>query len=134
MIKIYCITDINNLNYVGKTKSPLNHRLNQHRHNKKTRGSYTSKLLDLDNCEIKELCICNKEESRDLEYYWINKIDCVNKANGSFDRNKWARDKYQNNKETIVIHRGIIREYRKTWGGDKRYYNNLLEIDCNLFC
>lgn len=133
MIKIYCITDINNLKYVGKTKSTLNHRLSQHKHNKKTRGSYTSKLLDLDNCEIKELCTCQKEESRNREYYWIDKIDCVNRLNGKFDINKWKKEWYKRNNEAILIHRGLIREYKNSWGGDKRFYNNLLQIDCNLF-
>ena len=97
MVKIYCIEDINDLKYVGKTKMKLNERLSKHRQNKRLDKRCSSKLLNLENCIIYEL------DSNYNERYWINKIDCVNtyKLNGS-DMVAHHKKYYEKNRERIL--------------------------------
>jgi len=106
MVSIYLIEDINDLKYVGSTTMKLNVRLSLHRHDKK-RGKYcSSSKLNLDNCIIIELERCNKEDKKERERYWINKIDCVNQIKLNFDRNEYQKEWDEKNKETI-------KEYQK---------------------
>ena len=39
----------------------------------------------------------------------------------------------ENNKLQTNFHQQKRRNFKKTWGGDPRYNNNLLNIDVNLF-
>ena len=118
MIKIYLIEDKNKLKYVGSTKQDdIRKRLWGHRYDRR-RINCSSKQLDLENCKISILEECEEKERKQKESYWINKIDCVN-----------IQDPMGDKKE-----RDRLRElYVKTWGGNKRYENNLLRIDVNLF-
>ena len=118
MIKIYLIEDKNKLKYVGSTKQDdIRRRLWEHRSDKK-RICCSSGKLDLDNATISILEECEEKERKQKESYWIKKIDCVN-----------VMDPNGNKKE-----RDRLKElYIKTWGGNKRYENNLLRIDINLF-
>lgn len=119
-VKIYCLEDINDLKYVGSTeREDIRVRLWEHRSaKKKNHKCCQSKLLDLDNSKITLLEKCDIENRKERESYWIKKLKCVNKVNPA--GNKKERDH--------------LRElYINTWGGNKRYENNLLRIDVNLF-
>ena len=61
---------------------------------------------------------CNHENRKYREQHYIDTIECVNFQNPVADKKE----------------RDARRErYVKTWGGNKRYENNLLRIDVNLF-
>ena len=145
MVKIYCIEDCNNLKYVGSTNKTLSQRLSRHKCEKK---NCSSKKLDLDNCKIYVLEETDEEHRIEREKYWIHKIDCVNKIRYDFDnkqyqkeyhkeyhkknrdKNKKYREKNRDKKSKYDISR---RQYRKSFGGDERYHNNLLLIDLSIF-
>jgi len=157
MYRIYFICDWDGLCYVGKTKKSLNVRLSEHR-SKKKRGQYcSSSKLDLYNCFIESIEECDKSQSKQIERYWINYIDCVNDKKLNHDKKQY-RDKnkdkkkeynkqyYQqnkdnnkdyykqyrdNNKDKIKQYDKQYREYQNSWGG--RYNNSLLNIDPYLF-
>ena len=118
--KIYCVEDCNGLKYIGQTTTRLKQRLSQHKYVKNHKNNCSSGRLDLDNCEIKILEICAIERRNEVEQYWIDRIDCVNK-NNTYPLN---RQSYKKNYD----------KYQKSWGGDLRAdNNNLLKIDVNLF-
>jgi len=135
--KIYLITDCDNKKYVGKTTKPLKYRLSAHKSDKNITRNCSSRLLNLDNCKIKLLAMCNKEDSQDLEKFYINKIDCVNiiKFKGyrsereikyeATEKRKKAKSEWQKKKNIYI----------NSWGGqfNNYNYNNLLRIDLNLF-
>jgi len=107
MVSIYCIEDINHLKYVGSTKKKLNIRLSEHKSDKKInyKNICSSKNLDLDNCKIYVLEVCNESNRLERERYWINHIDCVNeiKLNGrDMEYNKeYQKEWRKNNKEKV---------------------------------
>jgi hypothetical protein len=113
MFKIYVIEDCNGLKYVGRTTQNLQRRLSSHKSEKK-RNRYRScmtKLLDLDDCEIKCIDVADsKEESDELEKFWINSIDCVNYYKYDFDHKEWSHNYYQKNKEK---RKEYTKKYRK---------------------
>jgi len=130
--KIYCIEDINNLKYIGSTKQKLNQRFSAH----KKKNECSSKLLDLENCEIKVLEICDASHRTLREQYWINNTECINKNNCILDnekRKKRMRNYRKDNLPRLNEYKKNYREYRKSWGGDERSNNNLLLININLF-
>ncbi len=127
MNTIYCIEDINNLKYVGRTKLKLNIRLNKHKHDKKINNYCSSKQLDLDNCEIYSLETCNESQKKAREKYWINNIDCVNKYKLNID----YKDDYRMKRKIELQNQ--LRKRKYTWGGDPRFHNNLLKIDIDIF-
>jgi hypothetical protein len=154
MYKIYCIKDINDLKYVGITKKKLNRRLNQHRVDKNRSHNVSSQKLDLDNCNIYLLEECDDKKR---EQYWIDKIDCVNDRNATYDRKERDRQ-YSNqyyidhteqkkqymkqynkqycidNKDKIKQYSKERREYQNSWGGRPDMPNNsLLKIDIDYF-
>lgn len=102
---IYCIEDINDLKYVGKTIQKLKHRLYGHRGDKKNDKRCSSAKLNLYNCIIYKLEECEEEVSKEREKYWINKIDCVNemKYNGEDKekRKEYLKNYYIENREKI---------------------------------
>jgi len=115
MVKIYCIEDINDLKYVGKTTQKLNDRLTRHRAGKKNVGDCSSRELNLDYCIIYELEDCDEGLSRDRERYWINTIDCVNilKLNGENIEKRKERDKERYHKN-IEYHKNHNKSYYET--------------------
>jgi hypothetical protein len=135
--KIYLIEDINGLKYVGSTKQNVGDRVAGHKYKSKHRKlrQCSSNLLDCDNWKWYILEECSKENVKEREYYWINKTECVNIKKGIYamckDKKKYVNDydmkKYGMTKSTYW-HR-----YNLSWGGDKRFQNNLLAIDVNLF-
>jgi len=103
-VVIYCIEDINDLKYVGSTKKKiLNERLWEHRADKKRNKGVSSEKLNLYNCIIYELETCEKENKKERESYWINKIDCVNELKLNVDdaecKKNWRKNNPEYNKE-----------------------------------
>jgi len=133
MVLIYCIEDINGLKYVGSTKQNMYRRFRQHYCDMKRGGKCTSNKLDLLNCEIYELELCEESNRTERESYWINKLYSVNTYKLNHNHNLSARIYHHNNKDKQNDRRIKSHNYKKTWGGDKRYNNNLLEIDIKLF-
>jgi hypothetical protein len=155
MVKIYCIEDCNGLKYVGSTKRTLNKRLSHHRsHN----GCMSRKLI-LNDCKIYILEECDEEHRKVREQYWIDHTECVNKYNTIVDRKKYYENNkdyilkykhnfYEKNKDKIKEQQKIYHQqnrdkklkyqlfyerYRRSWGGDPRYNNNLLKINLDIF-
>ena len=81
---IYCIEDINDLKYVGKTKQKIQYRHSNHLSDKYRNHGCSSSKLHLEHSIIYLLEECSEEDSKEREQYWINNIDCVNerKLNG----------------------------------------------------
>tara|TARA_R110001599_G_scaffold7163_1_gene35275 strand:+ start:224 stop:652 length:429 start_codon:yes stop_codon:yes gene_type:complete len=133
---IYCIEDLHNLKYIGSTKNTLKQRLIEHRSGKK-KHKYSSGLLDLDNCEIKLIEICPIERRKYVEQYWIDHIDCVNKLNAYTDPKIYHREYQLLNKEKFHLYNKEYSHnrylYKKSWGGDPKYFNNLLLISPDIF-
>ena len=101
---IYCIEDINDLKYVGKTNRKLHDRWRRHvsdKYNPKAKKCSSYKL-NLLNSIIIPLEECEEENAKEREQYWLNKIDCVNtnKLNGRDMNNlrKWDRERYRKRK------------------------------------
>jgi hypothetical protein len=130
MFKVYCITDVHGIQYVGQTKKSMSSRLAQHRYDKKLNNGCSSKLLNLDDCMLNVLEECyTKEEVLEAEKKWIKKIKCVNiiKYKGRCLENK-KTDKYKKSQCDYM-------RYKRSWGGDKCYNNNnnLLCISMDVF-
>ena len=128
MMKIYCIEDINGKKYVGQTTQYyLCNRLSGHRQVKKNRyGEISSCELDLDNCKI---YILEESDEKGREQYWINKIDCVNHYKLSYNRKEY-RNQYSTRENEL---QNLRRHYKRSWGGDERFSNNLLNINLSIF-
>ncbi len=148
MINIYCITDINNNNYVGSTKLNINQRFQQHKYNKSKNRNTSSKKLDLDNSNIRLIETCEDCNRTEREKYWINNIDTINekKLNGrnplwreqnkdklQMWNKKYCRLDYQKHKKARLEQQHKHYIYTSSWGGNRRTQNNLLLIDVNLF-
>ena len=99
MYRIYLIEDCNGFKYVGKTKESFSRRLAKHRYDKKTNTTCSSKLLDLNNCKMTCIDLTeSKEESQELEEFYINSIDCVNTKKYYFDKKEWTKNYRKKNK------------------------------------
>ena len=131
MIKIYRIIDNTNDNvYIGKTKQKyLSSRLSQHKYDyniNNNNSCLSREIIKNDDYKI-ELIEETDDESR--ERYWIENTLCINKQKPGRTHKEWLND----NKEKIKNSKRDYYEFRCSWGGDKRYQNNLLKIDPNLF-
>ena len=134
MVSIYCIEDINNLNYIGSTIQKLNQRLGQHKTDKIRRPSvFSSSELNLNNCKIYELEKCEQSNRKERESYWINKMECVNKYKLNFDHKFYCQTYHYANRDKVNKRRSLSYHYKASWGGDKLRNNNLLEIDTDIF-
>ena len=125
MIKIYKITDNTNGNiYIGKTEQKyLSDRIASHRwdyRSNNNRGSVSREIIK--NGDYKYELI---EETDDVtrERHWIINTECINK--------NIPKNLTKNPAEKSLINEYY--QFTKSWGGDSRYYNNLLKIDTNLF-
>ena len=139
MYKIYKIIDNTNGNvYIGRTTMKLTVRLRKH----KTRQSCMCREI-IKNGDYK-IELIEETDDKSRERYWIENTDCVNKVIPGRTRDEW----YEENRETLLENNKKYREknrykvanrkkelriYQNSWGGDKLYYNNLLQIDVNLF-
>jgi hypothetical protein len=100
-VKIYCIEDCDGLKYVGSTKQKLKYRLTNHKYDKKNTPYCTSSQLNLEDCSITQLELCNEENRKEREKYWINKLNCINKykLNGRDNYKKYQKEYRENNKQ-----------------------------------
>ncbi len=108
---IYCIEDINDLKYVGKTVRKLSKRLHGH---KDLNTGCSSAKLNLYNCIIYKLEECEEEVSKERERYWINKIDCVNIMKYNFNEEEYNKEYHRKYQEK---NKDKLKEYH-------REYNN----------
>jgi len=123
MIKIYCIEDINDIRYIGSTKRNLNTRLNEHRYkNNRSR----SKQLNLYNCIIYTLEECEENLRKEREYFWINKLECVNRQNGKYNAREVSARKYKENpqKQIEIQKKYYYKNREKILEKQKIKYNN----------
>jgi hypothetical protein len=81
-----------------------------------------------------------KEEriKKSRNYYNENREEISNKNKEKYQENKSvmqqkSRDNHTKNRESNMTRMLLHYNYKKSWGGDKRSNNNLLEIDLNLF-
>ena len=112
--------------YIGSTKN-IKKRLAVHKTTSRQKYSCSSKIIiESGSYEVEILEECNEINRKEKEQFYIDNIHCVNKTMVNRHERRWdlengkeyARRKYQ---------------YKKSWGGDKRHNNNLLEIDVDLF-
>ncbi len=142
--KIYKIVDNTNGNiYFGSTTQKLETRLKQHKLLK-----YSSRDIikngNYDIVLIENYPSNSRKELESREGYFIRNNDCVNNIIVSRTPDEY----YQEHKEQIRIQRIDYRkrtkekakvydknrkQYKKSWGGDARYDNNLLMIDTEIF-
>ena len=109
---IYCIEDINDLKYVGKTKQDLNRRFLDH----KSKKDCSSSKLHLEHSIIYLLEECEEDLAKEREQYWIETIDCVNEYNAvrkltKEEYNKQYQKEYR--KKNKEKHNAYKREWRK---------------------
>tara|TARA_R110000744_G_scaffold199668_2_gene318856 strand:+ start:51 stop:503 length:453 start_codon:yes stop_codon:yes gene_type:complete len=96
---IYLVEDINDLQYVGRTKRDLIIRHKEHKWSKYNKSKKcSSNKLNIENSTITELEICETDIAKEREQYWINKIDSVNTNNTYFDKKEY----YKMNKDKIL--------------------------------
>ena len=122
--------------YIGSTIQNLKRRHQTH-------GIYKDYNKLKSNCDIfliENYPCDNKRQLEKREQYHIENNECINKTDafGSIEKRRKAvricnakrleeLRPYKNEWHTQRI------RYEKTWGGDKRFHNNLLMIDVNLF-
>ena len=139
---IYCIEDINDLKYVGKTNYPLNKRFNNHiydKYDKKKKSHCTSIKIHLEHSIIYILEECDDKDSKEREKYWINKLDTVNNTNKYNGRNPNYHKEYrQKNKDKLKqinkISNDKFRElnpdYNRIWSS-KKWYCDICDCEYN---
>ena len=135
--KIYKIIDESNGDvYIGSTIQTLKRRYQTHqifRDYNKLRCNCKIILIEYYPCN-------SRRELEAREQYFIDNTDCINKTYAVVKIEKIREDIRRCNAKRLVElrpyknawHTQRIR-YEKTWGGDKRFHNNLLMIDVNLF-
>jgi hypothetical protein len=101
-------------------------------HKCKTANRHCSSKLIIESgkYEVEILEECEEDMRLEREQYWMDKINCVNK-NNTYNSRKW--DKNEENKLKMKQWRIKHKQYKDSWGGDKRSHNNLLCIDLNVF-
>ncbi len=123
-------------NYIGSTRRNVHTRIIQHK-SSKTCGC---KELFNDDYEVITLETFNDINDLDLrkrEQYWIDNTDnCLNEYKAYQSREDRIQYKKNNDKERYERTKEYIlnrNKYRRSWGGDHRFHNNLLQIDLNIF-
>tara|TARA_R110000824_G_C14746189_1_gene628024 strand:- start:41 stop:487 length:447 start_codon:yes stop_codon:yes gene_type:complete len=143
--RVYCISSNGN-NYVGQTRQEKDWA-------RITPSHPCFKLYDLDkdNFTYKILEYCkSQKELNEREIFWIKEMNGVNKQSGTRftknDRQAYFKFRYQRDKVRLLEQmktphvrerQNLLRRdrnlFQKTWGGDKRFFNNLLCINIDLF-
>jgi predicted GIY-YIG superfamily endonuclease len=135
--KIYKIVDESNGDvYIGSTVQTLKRRYQTHQIFK----DY-NKLKFNCNIILIEYYPCNNQRQLEMrEQYYIDNNECINKKDAIVKIEKRREAVRRCNAKRLVELRPYKNEwntqrirYEKTWGGDKRFHNNLLMIDVNLF-
>ena len=116
--------------YYEEHKEELKEYQKEYREEHKEQLSLKKKEYYEDNKE--QICLKKKEyreehkeeiKERNKEYYEDNKEQlCLKK-----------KEYYEDNKEYIKEYKKKLHMYQYSWGGDKRFNNNLLSIDVDLF-
>ena len=110
--------------YIGSTSRTLTRRLQDHKDKKNCAAYEIIETGDYIICEIEK---CDSENRRYREQFWIDNSDnCINKQR--------ALRTPEQKKEYQKVYDKILYNYQKSWGGDRRFNNNLLMIDINYFC
>ena len=117
-------------NYIGSTKD-LNHRMSVHKCPTNKSPCSSTIIIESGNYQVEILEECEDKDRSIREQYYIDIYDCVNVKN-AVRKKYW--DKVDENKKKMKIWKKKDKEYKDSWGGDKRSNNNLLEIDLNYFC
>ena len=112
-------------NYIGSTVD-LKNRLAQHRY--KNQQCSSKIIIQSGNYEVEILEECEDKDRQIREQFWIDSYDCVNR-NNPVAKKDWDK----RNKEKMKLWKKKDKEYKDSWGGDKRNNNNLLCIDINYF-
>lgn len=135
--------------YYGHTTQKLSARLRGHRAEAKTAKSGTSKLIvdggDFEIIWLEDYPCKHVDEARARERWWIENNDCINKQlpgrtkkeyeESTKERSKtrskvyaeankehikeYLDDYYQKNKEKMKANAKRIRDWNKSWGGNK---------------
>ena len=80
----------------------------------------------------------NQKKEYNKKYIIKNKDKILNQKKEYYNNNKdkilnQNKKYYNNNKDKLNIKKKELRIYKNSFGGDKRFNNNLLEIDLNIF-
>ena len=112
MYTVYCIEDINDFKYIGKTKNKLIKRFCNHKCEYRNHyGKCSSHKLNLYNSIIYILeDNLEEQEADERETYFINTIDCVNQITKHCD-DRLYKKKYRSKKEN----REIEKQSQKKW-------------------
>ena len=139
--------------YIGSTIGSLEKRIRKHEC--KTNTCRSKQIIERGNYEFKileENDITDQNELVKSEQLWMDEYpDCINRYRAYIsekdrrEENKircklWKEEHKEYNKEWSKINKEynnernkVWRDYTSSWGGDKRYYNNLLQISIDLF-
>ena len=133
--------------YIGSTKLKLKDRISLHisNNNNPNNNTCSSDIIIKNNdwyYEIIEECDISIRYER--ERYYINNTEkCINKfkMNGpDWEKKKKNEIEYDKKRKDCPIRKAYCKKrdfniyhWEKSWGGDKRSHNNLLQIDINLF-
>ena len=148
--KIYKIVDNTNGNiYIGLTIQTLKERLRGH-----------IRYLDCVSRDIikngdYKIELIEETEDKSREKYWVKNTECINKQIPGRTDKEYREDNKEKRKEYLIDNKDYIKlqraehtirnkeelnkksknyyNYIKSWGGNKKCNNNLLEIDINLF-
>jgi predicted GIY-YIG superfamily endonuclease len=114
-------------NYIGSTKNMCK-RISVH---KTPKNECSSKIIiESGNYSVEILEECQENKRNEREQYWIDRFECVN-VNNPIAKKDW--DKKPENKIAMKEWKRKDKQYKDSWGGDKRSNNNLLCISIDIF-
>ena len=116
-------------NYIGSTVN-LKQRMAVHKCPTHQSPCSSKIIIESGNYEVEILEECEDKDRKIREQYYIDKYDCVNVKN-PVRKKYW--DNIEENKIYMKIWKKKNKEYKDSWGGDKRNNNNLLCIDIKCF-
>jgi len=132
--------------YIGSTTKTLSYKMSKHKQKDNQacskqildRGDYTADILE--ETELEGIELLKREQ------YYMDTMDCINKQRsyGSLTRRQYylknrekqlkqEKEYRQRNKDKIKERKKQLYHYQLSWGGNKKYHNNLLCIDVDLF-
>ena len=117
-----------NHSYVGSTVNMYN-RMAVHKCPTAKRPCCSKIIIEEGNYQVEILEECSDDKRLEREQYWFSQFpDLVNK-NNTYNTKNWDKE----NAEFMKQWKKQWKKYQDSWGGDKRYNNNFLEIDYSLF-
>ena len=135
--KIYKIVDKTNDDiYIGSTIQTLLRRYQTHQ----IFRDYDKKQKDCEIILIEDYPCESKRQLEQREQYYLDNTECINRSDAVMNIEKRRLASNNCNKKRREELRPYKNEwqnkrirYEKTWGGDRRFHNNLLMIDPYLF-